>query len=307
MKYILCIPYFFLWLLSLLPMRCLYVLSDVLFLLVYHLVRYRRRLVAAQLADCFPEKDERERDRIMRRFYRFLCDMMVEDIKLISIGAEEMRRRVQFRGFREAALKAQAQGKQFCFFYLGHYGNWEWLASYALWAPEGWTCAQIYHPLRNKTVDRFFLRLRTQFGGSCVAMKETLRHILTLRRQGTREAMAFIADQSPKWEAMHHWTPFLHHQTSFFIGTEKIGKQVDAAIFYVRVTRPSRGHYVGQVLPLTYAPKEHPDYEITDMYARLLEEQIRECPELWLWTHKRWKRTYGEWLTRQEGSAGKDK
>lgn len=299
MKYILAIVYWLLWLLSLLPMRVLYILSDLMFLLVYHLVRYRRRLVERQLAESFPEKTERERRQIVRRFYRFLCDLLVEDVKLISIRPEEMRRRVQFPGFEEAMHEAEIRGKQFCFFYLGHYGNWEWLASYALWAPEGWQCAQIYHPLRNKALDRFFLRLRTQFGGSCVGMKETLRHILTLRRQGTREAMAFIADQSPKWEAMHHWTPFLHHSTSFFIGTEKIGKQVDAAIFYVRVTRPARGRYVGEVVPISLDPAQHPNYEITDTYARLLEEQISACPELWLWTHKRWKRTYEEWLKRK--------
>ena len=137
---------------------------------------------------------------------------------------------------------------------------------------------QIYHPLKNKAADNFFLRLRTQFGGRCIAMKETLRHILTVRRQGGSECMAFIADQSPKWEAMHHWTPFLHHPTSFFIGTEKIGKQMDAAIFYVHVTRPARGHYVGQVMPITYTPGQHADYEITDTYARLLEAQNTPAP-----------------------------
>ena len=289
-----------LWLLALLPMRVLYALSDVLFLIVFHLVRYRRRLVATQLADSFPEKDEAERRQIMRRFYHFLCDLLVEDIKLLHISAREMQQRVQFPGFREALEEAGRQGKQFSFFYLGHYGNWEWLASYALWAAPGWQCSQIYHPLKNKAADRFFLNLRTQFGGGCIAMKETLRHILTVRKQGGQECMAFIADQSPKWEAMHHWTPFLHHPTSFFIGTEKIGKQVDAAIFYVQVTRPSRGHYVGQVVPITYTPGQHADFEITDTYARMLEAQIQACPELWLWTHNRWKRTREQWLQRQQ-------
>ena len=300
------LPSALLWLPSLLPMRILYMLSDVLFLIVFHLVRYRRRLVATQLADSFPEKSPAERKRIMRRFYHFLCDLLVEDIKLLHISAEEMQRRVQFPGFRESLEEARRQGKQFCFFYLGHYGNWEWLASYALWSPPGWTCSQIYHPLKNKAADNFFLRLRTQFGGRCIAMKETLRHILTVRRQGGSECMAFIADQSPKWEAMHHWTPFLHHPTSFFIGTEKIGKQMDAAIFYVHVTRPARGHYVGQVMPITYTPGQHADYEITDTYARLLEAQIKECPELWLWTHNRWKRTHEQWLSRQQAKERQD-
>ena len=149
-------------------------------------------------------------------------------------------------------------------------------------------------------MDDFFLRLRSQFGGVCIPMKETLRQVLTVRGEGRMEAIGFIADQSPKWEAMHHWTRFLNHDTSFFIGTEKIGKQVDACNYYVRVTRPCRGRYDCHIEPISTNPKEMPDFEITDRYAQLLEEQIREEPELWLWTHNRWKRTKEEWLKHQE-------
>ena len=295
--------YALLWLLSRLPMRVLYAISDLFFLPVFYLIRYRRKLVQRQLADSFPEKTDAERRQIEKRFYHFLCDLVVEYIKLISITPEEMKRRVQFPGLDKAAQMAEADGKSFCFFYLGPYCNWEWLASYALWAAPGWKSSQIYHPLKNRVIDHFILGLRTKFGGRCVPMKETLRHILTTRRNNEKEFMAFIADQSPKWEAMHHWTDFLHHPTSFFIGTEKIGKQVDAAIFYVQVTRPKRGYYVGTVIPVTTATKEHPDYDITDRYAQLLEEQIRQCPELWLWTHNRWKRTRQEWENRKERTA----
>ena len=292
--------YAILWLLSHLPLGVLYLISDLLFIPVFHLVRYRRKLVKRQLADCFPEKTPAERLQIEKRFYHFLCDLVVEYIKLISITPEEMKRRVQFPGLEKTVEFAQKENRSFCFFYLGHYCNWEWLASYALWTAPGWKSSQIYHPLKNQAIDRFMLRIRTQFGGHCVPMKETLRHILTTRRNNQLENMAFIADQSPKWEAMHHWTRFLHHDTSFFIGSEKIGKQVNAAIYYVQVTRPKRGYYVGKIIPMALNPMEHPDYEITDHYAQLLEEQIRQCPELWLWTHNRWKRTRQEWEKRKE-------
>lgn len=295
--------YALVWLFSRLPMSVLYLLSDMLFLPVYHVIRYRRKLVQRQLADSFPEKSAPERRQIEKRFYHFLCDLVVEYIKLITITPQEMMRRVQFPGLAEAIQTAEEGKKTFCFFYLGHYCNWEWLASYALWVAPGWKASQIYHPLKNGVMDRFMLRVRTKFGGGCVPMKETLRHILTTRRNKGKELMAFIADQSPKWEAMHHWTDFLHHPTSFFIGTEKIGKQVDAAIYYVRVTRPKRGHYVGEVVPITATPSQCPDYDITDRYAQLLEQQIRECPELWLWTHNRWKRTRQEWESRKEHTA----
>ena len=127
--------YALLWLLSRLPMGVLYAISDLFFLPVFYLIRYRRKLVQRQLADSFPKKTDAERRQIEKRFYHFLCDLVVEYIKLISITPEEMERRVQFPGLDKAAQMAEADGKSFCFFYLGHYCNWEWLASHlGLWS-----------------------------------------------------------------------------------------------------------------------------------------------------------------------------
>ena len=131
-------------------------------------------------------------------------------------------------------------------------------------------------------------------------MKETLRRLLTMQRQGQKTVVGFIADQSPRWEAMHHWTQFLHHDTSFFIGAERIGQKTDALVFYVRVTRPRRGYYRCSVEPISWNPGEEQEYAVTNRYATLLEEQIRQKPHLWLWTHNRWKRTKEEWERREE-------
>ena len=285
--------------LSRLPLGVLYVLSDLMYPVVYHVVRYRRGVVSRQLAECFPEKSSCERKRIERRFYRQMCDYIVETIREISMTPEEMRRRVTFEGIGEMQDDMIRRGKQFVFAYLGHYGNWEWLASFSLWMKDGVHASQIYHPLKNKASDKFFLEMRSRFGGSNFPMKSTLRHIVEMRRQGTHAVVGFIADQGPKWEAMHHWTHFLNHDTSFFIGTEEIGKQVDAMLLYVHVTRPRRGYYRCSLKIISWEPRTMPDYEITDRYAQLLEEQIRETPELWLWTHKRWKRTREEWERRK--------
>ena len=138
-------------LLSRMPLSVHYFLSDwLLFPLVYHLVRYRRRLVARQLADSFPEKDEKERNEISRRFYHFFCDIIVETLKLLTMPHDEVRQRVQFVGIEEMQQTLRREGKQFGFFYLGHYGNWEWLASFPLWLSSEWQGAQIYHPLYNR-------------------------------------------------------------------------------------------------------------------------------------------------------------
>ena len=307
-----CLLFILLRLLSRLPLRIHYLLSDVLlFPLIYYVVRYRRKLVARQLADCFPEKSEAERRRIARRFYHFLCDYIVETVKMGTMPHEEIKRRVEFVGIPEMEATLLREGKQFGFFYLGHYCNWEWMATFPLWLSQPWQGAQIYHPLRNKTMDRFFLDQREQYGGRCIPMKQTLRQILTAKREGKHQIIGFIADQSPKWQATHHWTDFLKHKTSFFTGTERIARQVDAALYYVRVTRPRRGYYRAELVPITLHPDrdinsqepistdEMGHFKATDHYIQLLETQIRECPELWLWTHDRWKRTYNEWLQRE--------
>ncbi|WP_302524977.1 lysophospholipid acyltransferase family protein [Phocaeicola barnesiae] len=297
MKFVYHILFFLLYLLSLLPMRLLYLLSDCLFFPLFHIVKYRRKVVEKQLDECFPEKSMQERRAIERQFYHFFCDYLVEVIKLFSISKKEMMRRMKFVGIEQ--VREELKDKKFCFLYLGHYCNWEYIASLSYWLPEI-HCGQIYHRIYNQAFDELFLKLRGQFGGESILMKDTLRRILTLRNQEKKVMIGFIADQLPKWENMHHWTTFLNHDTSFFIGAERIAKQVDAALYYVDVERVKRGYYQVRFRLMTLHPKEFPDYELTDQYARLLEESIRRQPAYWLWTHKRWKRTKEEWLKRQQ-------
>ena len=297
MKFVYHILFFLLYLLPLLPMRLLYLLSDCLFFPLFHIVKYRRKVVEKQLDECFPEKSMQERRAIERQFYHFFCDYLVEVIKLFSISKKEMMRRMKFVCIEQ--VREELKDKKFCFLYLGHYCNWEYIASLSYWLPEI-HCGQIYHRIYNQAFDELFLKLRGQFGGESILMKDTLRRILTLRNQEKKVMIGFIADQLPKWENMHHWTTFLNHDTSFFIGAERIAKQVDAALYYVDVERVKRGYYQVRFRLMTLHPKEFPDYELTDQYARLLEESICRQPAYWLWTHKRWKRTKEEWLKRQQ-------
>ena len=300
MKFVYHILFFLLYLLSLLPMRLLYLLSDSLFFPLFHIVKYRRKVVEKQLDECFPEKSIQERRAIERQFYHFFCDYLVEVIKLFSISKKEMMRRMKFVGIEQ--VREELKDKKFCFLYLGHYCNWEYIASLSYWLPEI-HCGQIYHRIYNQAFDELFLKLRGQFGGESILMKDTLRRILTLRNQEKKVMIGFIADQLPKWENMHHWTTFLNHDTSFFIGAERIAKQVDAALYYVDVERVKRGYYQVRFRLMTLHPKEFPDYELTDQYARLLEESICRQPAYWLWTHKRWKRTKEQWLEWKQSNA----
>lgn len=290
---------FALWyLLSLLPLRVLYFFSDLLYIPLYYGVRYRRNIVRKNLVGSFPEKSQEEIIRIEKKFYHFFCDYMVETIKLFSMSKKQIMRRMTFSGVEDMKADLEKNNVNLGFMYLGHYCNWEWIASMAYWTGDDILCTQIYHPLYNKNFDKLFLRLRNQFGGECIPMRETLRRIITLKREHQKTFVGFIADQSPKWNSIHHWVPFLHRETPIFIGTEQIAKQVGAVVYFTDVKRIKRGYYHCELKRMTVHPQELPDYQLTDMYARMLEEMIQWEPAYWLWSHNRWKRTKEEWERR---------
>ena len=284
---------------SLLPLSVLYHIADLLlYPLIYYVARYRLQVVRQNLQASFPDKSPDECLQIEREFYHHFADILVEIVYGYRISDEEIRQRVVFENVE--MVEDFAHQTHGVIVYLGHMGNWEWIASLPYWCPEDIKCGQIYHPLRNKDFDRLFLHLRGQFGGVCIPMKETLRKIIEMRRNKQKAIIGFISDQTPKWNSIHHWCDFLHRETPVFIGTEKIGKQVDALIYYGHVTRPKRGYYHCEFKPLTHDAKQVPDYELTDQFTHLLEQMIIEVPHIWLWTHKRWKRTKEEWNQRQQ-------
>lgn len=291
------------YLLSLLPLRVHYVISDVLFLLLYRLLGYRRRVVRTNLESAFPEKSEDELKRIEKGFYHFFCDYLAESVKLMTIGKENLRRRMVFKGAEQ--VDEVIESGQSCAVFLGHLCNWEWVTSLPLWVTPKAQCGQIYHPIENSDFDRLFLRSRQRLGAVCIPMKDTLREIVRYRRENQPVVIGYIADQKPHWVNIHHWVGFLHHDTPVLTGTERIVKKVNHAVFFLDIRRVRRGYYEATFKLITREPQKMADYEITDAYFRLLEESIRRAPEFWLWSHDRWKRTREEFNERFEVIDGK--
>lgn len=286
-----------LWLISLLPFSVLYAISDLLYLIVKHV--YRTQVVRQNLQSAFPDKSKEERKRIEDKFYHQFCDNFVEVIKMLSMSKEEIMQRMTFSGLEEAKRRHEA-GQQFHFLYLSHFGNWEWIASINYHIQPWCKSAQIYHRIYNKTMNRLFQELRGQYGGENIEMKETFRRILQLRAEKSNYIIGFISDQQPKWNSIHHFVPFLHQDTATFTGAEHIARKVDAFMMYGRMTRPRRGYYHLELVPMENHPATQPANAMTDQYFRLLEQDIQRQPEMWLWTHKRWSRTKERWLERQE-------
>lgn len=288
---------------SRLPLRVLYVLSDVLFVLVFYVFHYRRRTVWVNLVTSFPERPEEELKDIERRFYRWFCDYVVESIKLMTMSRDELKRRMTFRG-TEQVEQCVSEG-QSCAVYLGHYCNWEWITSLPLWLSDKAQCGQIYHPLENADFDRLYLKMRQRMGAVCIPMAETLRRILQYKREGRPVVIGYIADQTPFWWNIHHWCSFLHHDTPVLTGTERIAKKLGQAVFYMEVSRPRRGYYEAEFKLITRDSKAYADYELTDIYFQMLEQTICRHPDYWLWTHNRWKRTREKFNLRFEVVDGK--
>lgn len=291
------------YILSLLPMRVLYILSDFLWFLVARVVRYRHGVIWKNLSESFPEKVEAELKRIEDDFYRSFCDYIVETVKLMSMSEKQLRRRMQFSGL-EAVGQCFDRGQSVAV-YLGHLFNWEWITSLPYWVPANVQCCELYHPLENNTFDRLFKAVREKQQALCITMSDSLRRIMEYKRERQTIIVGYIADQAPFWNNIHHWVDFLHHDTPVFTGAERIAKHTGQACFYGYIRKVSRGHYVCDMQPLETNPKSVPDYGITDEYFRRLEANIREYPGIYLWSHRRWKRTHEEYNIRYNPENGR--
>ena len=302
-KFLYYITYTIGYLTSLLPFWVLYLLSDFIFIIIYYIVKYRRPLVKKHLKESFPEKDDKELRHIEFSFYRWFCDYLVESIKLLSISEKQMKRRMVFKGI-DIVEQIFKEG-QSCAVYLGHYCNWEWVTSMPLWVKQDVLCGQIYHVLENPDFDRFFLNLRQRWGAVCIPMAETLRRIIKYKQENKQVIIGYISDQVPFWNNIHHWLPFLNHDTPVLTGTERLAQQTNHAVLYLDICRPKRGYYVAEIKLITREPKKMTDFAITDSYFRLLEDSIRRAPAFWLWTHNRWKRTHEEFNLRYDEATGR--
>ena len=275
---------------ALLPMWVLYGLSDVLFVLIRYVVRYRVKVVRRNIGESFPEMSVAECRRTERRFYRHFADYFVETIKLLHISDAKVRQMMEFVNVEEVD-RSVAAGRSVAV-YAGHYANWEYLSSITLWSrfsTDEVAFGQIYRRLNNEWFDAFFLRLRSRFNSSSYEKRESFRDLLRLKRSGKVAVTGFISDQHPSGVDTHHVVRFLNHDTAMISGTETIIRKLDYDVFYFDTETLGRGRYRTTMRKITTNQRVQPPRAITDAYVALLESSIRRQPELWLWTHKRWK------------------
>lgn len=275
---------FFLYLLSLLPFWVLYLIADAVFIILFYVTRYRRKVVQQNLQNAFPEKTETERKQIERQFYGFLADLMVEAIKLITISERQLKK--HFTLNNPELLDTFFSQQKSVLGALGHYGNWE-MAAQILGFSTKKKKLFIYKPLENEVFDLFLRKLRSRFGSIPVSMKATLRTLVNLKNEP--KFTVFVSDQTPVREETQYFTQFLNQPTAVFLGIEKMAKMTNDPVIFCDIRVVKRGHYCCTFVPLMNEPKLSTEHAITNLHVQYLEKVIREAPQYWLWSHKRWK------------------
>ena len=274
---------------SLLPLSVLYFLADyVIYPLVRYVARYRLKLVRKNIRLSFPEKSEEEQNAIIDAFYHHFADILVEIMYGYRVSDGEMRERVVFENME--VLEDLARQKHGVIAYLGHMCNWEWIADVGKqFADKSIVEYNVYRKQKNQKSDQAMLLLRSKRGGECVEKNVLLRKLVQLRRADHPFVIGLIADQKPSPRNAHTWTTFLHQDTSFLDGGEVLARKFDLGVVYANITSPKRGYYCIHFEVITDDPQSMPENEITLSYARMIEANIRQQPERWLWTHNRWK------------------
>ncbi|MDQ0639151.1 KDO2-lipid IV(A) lauroyltransferase [Pedobacter sp. W3I1] len=276
---------FFLYLLSLLlPLSLLFFFARLLYYLLYYIIGYRKKVVRQNLTQSFPEKSLTEIKTIEKKFFLYLAELIFEIIKMTSISRAETLKRVKFTGLEQ--LETHFKAGESVLACTGHYGNWE-LGTLALGLSISAKTMVIYKPINNKIFETWFDCMRTKYGNVFIAMRQTLRGMATYKNEPT--LLCFASDQSPTREETKYFVNFLHQQTAALLGVEKIAKSTKRPIYYFKVSVVKKGYYHVEVLPMCLDPAKMDEFAITNLHFKFLEDIIKEQPQYWLWSHKRWK------------------
>ena len=269
----------------------MFLLSDILYLIAYHLVGYRRKVVRRNLAAAFPERDEKERLKIERRYYRHLCDLLIEGLYNLFASPRSIMKRYHVVN-RDLVNQYYEQGRTVVLM-SAHYNNWEYMVTSLN--------MQLFHhgigvgkPLSNKRLEPWVFRRRTRFGTE-VVYPDTVRQVVDFYdKHHVPCALMMLSDQSPAHPDKSYWTTFLHQEAAFLYGAENFARRYNYPVLYYRVDKPRRGRYTVTFSLLCDNPQAVPQYTVEERYIRTLESDIAARPEFWLWSHRRWKLTRPE-------------
>ncbi len=279
------IIYPFLKLISLLPFPIFYFVSDFIYFFVYRIIKYRKKVVRNNLELALPHLSTIEKRKVEKKFYKHMCDMFLEMIKTLSISQKEMEKR--FRITNMDFLKKMEDTNKSMAIMIGHYATYEWCISmnyYSKFVGVG-----IYKKIANPYFDDLVKRIRSRFRAELVTSKEVIGEVEKNTKLGRLCMYGFASDQTALPSKAYHWVNFMGHYVPAHTGAEMLAKRFDLNVIFLKVRKIKRGFYEADLELITDDAKSYPNYEITDIFTKLVEKQILEAPEYYLWTHKRWK------------------
>lgn len=279
------IIYPILWLVSILPFKVLYFVSDGLYILLYYIIGYRKNVVYSNLKLVFPKKSNKELKQIQKKFYKHLCDMFLEMAKTMTISEKELKKR--FKILNPEEFQRLENLNKSIILIFGHYASWEW--SIVIQNYINFKGLAVYKRLANRYFDKLVKNIRSKFNTDLISTKETIQVINNMESNGIKSITGFLSDQSPKLTNDVYWGEFMGIKVPCFTGAERLAKKLDLTTVYLKVTKVKRGYYEAEVITLAEDSNLYKDYELTDLFLREVEKQIHEAPEYYFWTHKRWK------------------
>lgn len=260
--------------------------ADLIYVMLYYVFGYRKKVTRTNLRNAFPDKNEKWIRKTSALFYRSLADIILEDIKVMTISQKRLSKHYRYVNL-EIMEKFLDRG-QSILLACGHCANWEWMGNTLAPLYPQYNAMAIVKPLSNPYFDNFMNSLRTRFiEDTVVYMKDTLR--VMIKQKNIVSIYALAADQTPSNPKTSYWATFMHQDTAFYTGLDKLARSFDMPVIYIDLYREKRGHYVGELALIAEKPKEMEENKIIDAYILKLEESIRKRPHNWLWSHRRWK------------------
>ena len=270
------------YILSLLPFWILFSIAHFAYFILFKCLGYRKNVVFHNLRNSFPEKSEKIIHQEAKNFYKHFCEVFIESVKMLTISPQQIKQRYNFTNL--ALINDLYINNKSIIIYAAHYGNWEWMTSLQL--QTKYQMYSFYQKQSSKYFDDFMIHQRERFGNLCVESQSGFKTLVQNTRAKNLTITYVVGDQSPMSKSSMYWTKFLNQDTAFLIGADRMAKKCRQQLVYPHVTQPKKGHYdiEFKIIPMDS------DTDSTETYANLLEKNIQEQPELWLWSHKRWKR-----------------
>lgn len=268
-----------------------HILIYMLYLILRYLVRYRLKVVRENIARSFPKKSDSECEQIVNNFYRHFVRQNLESLQFIFISPKTIKRKFVFENIE--LIEQIADRGQNISLVFGHYGTWDWIASIPLWSDK-LVFGTLYKQIKNRYLDKLFLKIRGRFGALCIERKQVVRRLIELNKSDKPHLIAYIADQNTTIKNVHYWVDFLNQPTAMQSGWTTLARKFDTAVVYLKIVPTAPGYYTARFEVITETPTTMSEQELLNEYMHRLERDIQERPEYWLWSHKRWKHKKSE-------------